>query len=123
MTLPTSVIAACSCPERRGPRPQGGALALTRPDDLAGMGVRELLARVSSARPQGGPTTSSAGATPKAQQGLNIARVVGLLGGLLESRRRSPSTALLSGLQAIAQAAERVAFGSIDVAIGGGVSP
>ncbi len=58
----------------------------------------------------------------RGEQGLNIARVVGLLGGLSEeSSALTVNRFCSSGLQAIAQAAERVAFGSIDVAIGGGV--
>ena len=61
-------------------------------------------------------------ATPEAQQGMNMARQVALLGG----HCRYTASALTinrfcsSGLQAIAQAAEHIMVGSADVAIGGG---
>jgi acetyl-CoA acyltransferase len=61
-------------------------------------------------------------AMPEGEQGLNIARVVGLLGGLsVESSAMTINRFCSSGLQAIAQAAERVAFGSVDVVVAGGV--
>ncbi len=103
-------------------RAHKGALALTRPDDLAGMVVRELLARVPQLDPKEVDDLVLGCAMPEGEQGLNIARVVGLLGGLSEdSSAITVNRFCSSGLQAIAQAAERVAFGSVDVAIGGGV--
>ena len=103
-------------------RSHKGALALTRPDDLAGMVVRDLLSRVPQLKPAEVEDLVLGCAMPEGEQGLNIARVVGLLGGLPEE---TPALTInrfcSSGLQAIAQAAERVAFGSIDVAVAGGV--
>jgi len=103
-------------------RSHKGALALTRPDDLAGMVVRDLLSRVPQLKPADVEDLVLGCAMPEGEQGLNIARVVGLLGGLPEE---TPALTInrfcSSGLQAIAQAAERVAFGSIDVAVAGGV--
>jgi acetyl-CoA acyltransferase len=99
-----------------------GALAQTRPDDLAGMVVRDLLARVPQLNPADVEDLVLGCAMPEGEQGLNIARVVGLLGGLpIETPALTVNRFCSSGLQAIAQAAERVAFGSADVAIGGGV--
>jgi len=99
-----------------------GALAQTRPDDLAGMVVRDLLSRVPQLNPADVEDLVLGCAMPEGEQGLNIARVVGLLGGLpVETPALTVNRFCSSGLQAIAQAAERVAFGSIDVAVAGGV--
>ncbi len=117
----TDVVIAAAVRSAVG-RAHKGALALTRPDDLAGMVVRELLARVPQLDPKEVDDLVLGCAMPEGEQGLNIARVVGLLGGLSEeSSALTVNRFCSSGLQAIAQAAERVAFGSIDVAIGGGV--
>ncbi|MFO0649387.1 MAG: thiolase family protein [Polyangiales bacterium] len=117
----TDVVIAAAVRSAVG-RAHKGALALTRPDDLAGMVVRELLARVPQLDPREVDDLVLGCAMPEGEQGLNIARVVGLLGGLSEeSAALTVNRFCSSGLQAIAQAAERVAFGSIDVAIGGGV--
>jgi acetyl-CoA acyltransferase len=103
-------------------RAHKGALALTRPDDLAGMVVRDLLSRVPQLRPADVDDLVLGCAMPEGEQGLNIARVVGLLGGLpVETPALTINRFCSSGLQAIAQAAERIAFGSIDVAVAGGV--
>ncbi len=117
----TDVVIAAAVRSAVG-RAHKGALALTRPDDLAGMVVRELLARVPQLDPKEVDDLVLGCAMPEGEQGLNIARVVGLLGGLSEdSSAITVNRFCSSGLQAIAQAAERVAFGSVDVAIGGGV--
>ena len=65
-------------------RSHKGALALTRPDDLAGMVVRDLLSRVPQLKPAEVEDLVLGCAMPEGEQGLNIARVVGLLGGLPE---------------------------------------
>jgi len=99
-----------------------GSLALTRPDDLAGQVVRAVLARVPNLDPKEVDDLILGCAMPEGEQGLNIARVVGLLGGLpVESAAMTINRFCSSGLQAIAQAAERVAFGSADVVVAGGV--
>ena len=99
-----------------------GTLALTRPDDLAGQVVRAVLAKVPNLDPKEVDDLILGCAMPEGEQGLNIARVVGLLGGLpVESAAMTINRFCSSGLQAIAQAAERVAFGSADVVVAGGV--
>ena len=103
-------------------RAHKGALALTRPDDLAGQVIRHLLSRVPQIDPKEIDDLVLGCAMPEGEQGLNIARVVGLLGGLpVESSAQTINRFCSSGLQAVAQAAERVAFGSVDVIIAGGV--
>ncbi len=103
-------------------RAHKGALALTRPDDLAGQVVRHLLTKVPQLDPKEVDDLILGCAMPEGEQGLNIARVVGFLGGLPEETSAMTINRFCSsGLQAIAQAAERVAFGSVDTVIAGGV--
>ncbi len=103
-------------------RAHKGALAQTRPDDLAGAVIRDLLARVPQLNPAEVDDLVLGCAMPEGEQGLNIARVVGLLGGLpVETSALTINRFCSSGLQAIAQAAERVGFGGADVIVAGGV--
>jgi acetyl-CoA acyltransferase len=103
-------------------RAHKGALALTRPDDLAGQVIRHLLSKVPQLDPKEIDDLVLGCAMPEGEQGLNIARVVGLLGGLsVESSAQTINRFCSSGLQAVAQAAERVAFGSVDAIVAGGV--
>ena len=89
-------------------RAHKGALALTRPDDLAGQVIRHLLSRVPQIDPKEIDDLVLGCAMPEGEQGLNIARVVGLLGGLpVESSAQTINRFCSSGLQAVAQAAER----------------
>ncbi len=105
-----------------GGRALKGALALTRPDDLAGQVIRALLAQVPQLDPKEVDDLILGCAMPEGEQGLNMARVVGLLGGLPETTSGMTINRFCSsGLQAIALAAERVAFGSVDVMVAGGV--
>ena len=61
-------------------------------------------------------------AMPEGEQGLNVARVVGLLGGLpIETGAMTINRFCSSGLQAIAIAAGAIATGSYDVVVAGGV--
>jgi len=105
-----------------GGRALKGALALTRPDDLAGQVIRALLAQVPQLDPKEIDDLILGCAMPEGEQGLNMARVVGLLGGLPETTSGMTINRFCSsGLQAIALAAERVAFGSVDALVAGGV--
>ena len=103
-------------------RSHKGALAQTRPDDLAGMVIKNLLARVPGVKPADVEDVILGCAMPEGEQGLNIARVVGLLAGMpVETPAMTINRFCSSGLQAITQAAERVAFGSSDIIVAGGV--
>jgi acetyl-CoA acyltransferase len=103
-------------------RAHKGTLALTRPDELAGQVVAALLARVPGVRPADVEDLVLGCAMPEGEQGLNVARVVGLLGGLpVESAGVTINRFCSSGLQAIAMAAGAIATGVNDVVIAGGV--
>ena len=98
-----------------------GILKDTRPDDLGGAVIKELLARTSGLDPAEVDDVVIGCATPEAQQGANMARQIALLGGLpVTASALTINRFCSSGLQAIAQAAEHIMVGSADVAIGGG---
>jgi acetyl-CoA acyltransferase len=99
-----------------------GSLAHKRPDELAGEVVAALLARVPQVKPDMVEDLVLGCAMPEGEQGLNVARVVGLLAGLpQESGGITINRFCSSGLQAIALAAGAIATGSCDVVVAGGV--
>ena len=103
-------------------RAHKGTLALTRPDELGGQVVAALLARVPRVAPSDVDDLVLGCAMPEGEQGLNVARVVGLLGGLpIETGGMTINRFCSSGLQAIAIAAGAVATGSHDILIAGGI--
>jgi acetyl-CoA acyltransferase len=103
-------------------RAHKGSLADTRPDELAGQVVAALLARVPQVSPDLVEDLVLGCAMPEGEQGLNVARVVGLLGGLPESSGGMTINRFCSsGLQAIALAAGAISIGSADVVVAGGV--
>jgi acetyl-CoA acyltransferase len=103
-------------------RAHKGSLAQRRPDELAGDVVRALLERVPQVRPMDVEDVVMGCAMPEGEQGLNIARVIGFLGGLPEEASAMTINRFCSsGLQAIALAAGAIAMGSNDIAIAGGV--
>jgi acetyl-CoA acyltransferase len=103
-------------------RSHKGSLALTRPDELMGQVIRALLERVPQVRPEMVDDCLIGCAMPEGEQGMNIARVAAVLGGLpIESSALTINRFCSSGLQAIAAAAYEVAFGDYDIAVAGGV--
>jgi acetyl-CoA acyltransferase len=103
-------------------RAHKGTLAQTRPDELAGQVVAGLLARVPQVAPADIEDLVLGCAMPEGEQGLNVARVVGLLGGLpVETSAMTVNRFCSSGLQAIAIAAGSIATGVHDVVVAGGV--
>jgi acetyl-CoA acyltransferase len=103
-------------------RAHKGSLAQTRPDELAGQVVAGLLARVPSVKPADVEELTLGCAMPEGEQGLNVARTIGLLGGLpVETSAQTINRFCSSGLQAIAIAAGAIATGTYDVVIAGGV--
>jgi acetyl-CoA acyltransferase len=99
-----------------------GSLALTRPDELAGQVIEAALAKVPGLDKAEVEDVILGCAMPEGEQGLNMARVAALLAGLpIETGGVTVNRFCASGLQAIGQAAERIAFGSSDVLVAGGV--
>ncbi|HTE52947.1 MAG TPA: thiolase family protein, partial [Kofleriaceae bacterium] len=103
-------------------RAHKGALRSTRPDELAGQVIRALLARVPAVEPALVEDVVLGCAMPEGEQGLNVARLAALLGGLpVETSGVTINRFCSSGLQAIAMAAGAVAIGQHDLVLAGGV--
>ena len=99
----------------------GGALRRTRPDDMAAEAIKGALARVPALPSEMVDDVILGCATPEAEQGLNVARIAGLLAGLPSSAAAMTVTRFCSsGLQAIAMAVDAVASGRADVVVAGG---
>jgi acetyl-CoA acyltransferase len=103
-------------------RAHKGSLALTRPDDLAGEVIAKLLERMPQVQPHMVDDVVLGCAMPEGEQGLNMARLAGLLAGLpQETSAMTINRFCSSGLQAIALAAGSVALGQHDIVVAGGV--
>ncbi len=99
-----------------------GALATTRPDDLAAIAVQGVLARVPGLDPAEIDDLILGCAFPEAEQGLNMGRLVALRAGLPESvSGQTVNRFCSSGLQTIALAAQSVMTGMAEVVLAGGV--
>ena len=98
-----------------------GTLRTTRPDEMAAVVLAEALNRAPGLDPAEIDDVILGCAMPEAEQGLNVARIASLRAGV-------PTTAsavtvnrfCASGLQAIAQAAERIAAGQATAILAGG---
>jgi acetyl-CoA acyltransferase len=103
-------------------RAHKGSLAQRRSDELAGEVIRALLARVPQVNPEDVEDLVLGCAMPEGEQGLNVARAAGFLGGLpQETSAYTINRFCSSGLQAIALAAGAIAIGSNDIVIAGGL--
>lgn len=103
-------------------RAHKGTLAARRPDELAGEVIRGLLARVPQVKPEMIDDLVLGCAFPEGEQGMNVARLVGLLGGLpIETSAFTINRFCSSGLQAIALAAGSIAAGYHDIVVAGGM--
>ena len=99
-----------------------GSLAQKRPDELAGEVIKGLLARVPQVSAGDVEDLVLGCAMPEGEQGLNVARVAGMLGGLpIETSAMTINRFCSSGLQAIALAAGAIRFGSNYIVVAGGV--
>lgn len=101
-------------------RAKKGALAHTRPDDLAALTIKETLKRAGGY--EGNIDDVIIGcAMPEAEQGMNMARNISGLAGL---HHKVPAITInrycSSGLQSIAYAAEKIMLGHSDTALAGG---
>jgi acetyl-CoA acyltransferase len=103
-------------------RAHKGALRLKRPDDLAGEVIRGLMARVPQVKPEQVDDVVLGCAMPEGEQGLNVARLAGLLGDLpVTTSGMTINRFCSSGLQSIALAAGSIAAGYHDIVVAGGV--
>lgn len=99
-----------------------GVFRFTRADDLAAEVIRELVASVPNLDKEQIEDVIVGNATPEAEQGLNIARMVSLMG--LDTDKVPGVTVnryCASGLETIATAVAKIKAGMADCIIAGGV--
>ena len=98
-----------------------GTLATKRPDELAADVIGGLLKRIPQVKGKIDDVILGC-AMPEGEQGLNVARLIGLLADLgIETPGQTINRFCSSGLQAIATAAGSILFGTNDVVLAGGV--
>jgi len=111
------LVAAVRTPVAR----RNGAFRRVRPDDMLAHVLRALLARVPGVDAGEIGDVITGCAMPEAEQGMNVARIGLLLAGLPE---RVPGVTInrfcASGLQAVADAANRIRLGEADVMVAAG---
>ena len=99
-----------------------GTLVSTRPETLASAVIQELLTRADDIDPHLLDDLLIGCAFPEGEQGMNVARQIGLRAGLpFEVPAETINRFCSSGVQSIAHAAQGIAAGHIDIAIAGGV--
>jgi len=118
--MPSAVIvSACRTPVGRARK---GALAGTRPDDLGALVLREALARAGGVEPGSIDDVILGCAFPEAEQSLNVGRLCALAAGLPDTvPAMTVNRFCASGLQSIAQAADRIETGAARAVLAGGL--
>ena len=113
------IVTAVRTPIGRAPR---GMFKNVRPDALLTHCFKSLLEKNPQLDPHDIDDAIAGCAVPEGEQGADIARVAVLLAGYPESVPGATVNRFCSsGLQSIAQAADRIKVGEADVMIGGGV--
>ncbi|MGB8321443.1 MAG: thiolase family protein [Candidatus Acidiferrum sp.] len=112
------IVSSVRTPVGRGFK---GSLRTSRPDDLAALAIKEALARVPGLDLKDIDDVILGCAMPEGEQGMNVARIAALRAGLpVETSAMTVNRFCASGLQAIAQAAERIRSGAAQVIVAGG---
>jgi len=113
------IVAATRTPVGKAPR---GMFRNTRPDDLLVHVLKSVLAQAPTLDPALIGDVIVGCAMPEAEQGMNVARIALLLAGLPKG---VPGVTVnrfcSSGLQAVANAADRIRLGEAEVMIAAGV--
>ena len=113
------IVAATRTPIGRSHK---GFFKHTRPDDLLASTLRAALAQAPGLDPAAIEDIICGCAIPEAQQGLNVARVAGVLAGLPKSVGGiTVNRFCASGLSAVQMAADRIRVGEAEVMIAAGV--
>jgi acetyl-CoA acyltransferase len=105
-------------------RAKKGALALTRPDDLAAELIRAVLKKAEALGVQKDAIDDVliGCAMPEGEQGLNVARIAALAAGLPDSVSAATINRFCSsGVESIATAAGKIAAGHARIILAGGV--
>jgi len=113
------VVTAVRTPVGRAKR---GTLKDTRPDDLAALVIKEVIARTPNLKPEEVEDVIMGCAMPEGEQGMNVARLACHAAGLpVEVPAFTVNRYCASGLQSIAIAAEKIMVGWADIVVAGGV--
>jgi acetyl-CoA acetyltransferase family protein len=101
---------------------QRGSFNITRPDDLAGHAIRDVLGKAPQLDPREVEDVILGCGQPHGSQGHNIARVAAIRAGLpVTVAGTTVNRFCSSGLQAIAMASHLIINEGVEAAIGGGV--
>lgn len=99
-----------------------GTLKNSRPDDLGAAAIKEAVNRVEGLNINEIDDVIMGCAFPEAQQGMNVARTASILAGLpVETSAMTVNRYCSSGLQTIAQAADRIKTGGAEIIVAGGL--
>ncbi|WP_375772173.1 thiolase family protein [Archangium gephyra] len=102
-------------------RAHKGEFKDTRPDTLAALAIKEAVAQVPGLKPEEVEDVILGCAMPEAEQGMNVARNAALLAGLPDTvPGMTINRFCSSGTQSIAQAAQAIKAGMMQVAVAGG---
>jgi acetyl-CoA acyltransferase len=102
-------------------RAHKGEFKDTRPDTLAALVIKEAVARVPGLKKEDVEDVILGCAMPEAEQGMNVARNASLLAGLPDTvPGMTINRFCASGTQSIAQAAQAIQAGMVQVAVAGG---
>ncbi|NBD13332.1 MULTISPECIES: thiolase family protein [Corallococcus] len=102
-------------------RAHKGEFKDTRPDTLAALAIKEAVAQVPGLKPADVEDVILGCAMPEAEQGMNVARNASLLAGLPDTvPGMTINRFCSSGVQSVAQAAQGIKSGMLQVAIAGG---
>ena len=117
--MPEAVIVATG----RTPigRANKGSLVDCRPDDLAALVIREVLAKVPAIDPQSVEDVIMGSGQPAGEAGYNVARVAALLAGMPDVPGVTVNRYCSSSLQTIRMAAHAIRAGEGDVFVAAGV--
>ena len=119
MTKEAVIVSAVRTPIGKAKR---GGLATVRPDDMAATVIQALLKRTPGLDPNEIEDLVIGCAFPEGEQGMNMARMIGLRADLPQSvPAETINRYCSSGVQSIAHVAHRIMLGEIEVGIGGGV--
>ena len=112
------IVSAVRTPVGKAP---AGTLRTTRPDEMAAAVLAEALRRAPGVDAAEVDDVILGCAMPEAEQGLNVARIAALRAGIpVSAAAVTVNRFCASGLQAIANGAERIMCGSADVVLAGG---
>ena len=112
------IVSAVRTPVGKAPR---GVLRYTRPDEMAARVIRAAIDRAVHLDPALIDDVVMGCAMPEGEQGLNVARIASLRAGVpVSASAVTVNRFCASGIEAIANAADRLARGSARIVLAGG---